>query len=573
LTTRLKYANINYRVKSPCFFENLEVKAIKGFVARARQSQHGFVLFVEKESEMRRARKLSFTRLGCEFLERREMLSAGSLSAEAVSACVKMTTQPVKHVTILPGSADKVLAQYRASAVGRNFTEFTGMTVVSAGNQYFSQNITGLRLMADMDGNVKNGCETQIASGYVDWETGMTALEVNQYQQVLVQPGSPVKMQIIANFSQYLMGSRIGLGLVEARFNTLQDGQPVLNDSVKYAGVKPVLHVMKSNAAYFSQDWNPEVSTAYAGQKDITLFSFQAWTRSQDKVTVLQKLDFVASQGDLKNGTNYSLWVTKWDKGVEVTSCLQDGVRPVRDKVSFNLGRNKGLTLNNGCQLEVHCDGAAKLAKDPSLALTFGTGFKVKEQKSNKALKGVAVSGGEGQIQVWTSQSPLFELEYASDPGLYVSEIGSWLGWTVPPGAQDITLDQFNVYASGSDMEVNWMLITAEQGSLFSCTNYTLWVDLDNNGSAETLLANGALVIFNDNGNWVFAEAFSPTIALQDGGTWRMEVHADVVDNPSTPILQTSLKDAGAVVGGLSVDKVFMTKRGQPFWELAGTVE
>jgi hypothetical protein len=517
-----------------------------------------------KESAMRKVTRLSFVRLGCESLERREMLSVSSLSAEA-PVCVKVLNQPVKHLTILPGATDKVLAQYKVSAVGRSFTEFTGMTVVSAGNQYFSQNITGLRLMADMDGNAKNGCETPVAYGQVDWQTNMATLDTYWYQPIMVQPGSPVKMQVVVNFGSHLTGNRIGLGLVEARFKTLQGDQPVAPESVKYAGVKPVLHVMKPNVAYFSQDWNSEESTAYVGQKDITLFKFQAWTRFQDNPTALQKLDFVASQGDLKNCANYSLWVTKWDKGVEVTSCLQDGVKPTRDKVSFNLGR-KGLALDNGCQLEVHCNVADVLAKDPSLSLTFGSGFKVKEQKTNKALKGVAINGGEGQIQVWTSQSSLFNFETASDPGLYVSEIGSQLGWSVAPGTQNIVFDQFNVYANTDGMTINQVVIAAQQGYLFSCTNYTMWADIDGDGAVETLLANGVLSVVKIGDSYSFAEVFKPLFYAEAGIMTRMEIHADVVDNPASTSLQTSLATVSAVKDNSLVDQVFLTNRDQPFW-------
>ncbi len=505
-------------------------------------------------------RKLSFARLGVEYLERREMLSVGSLSAEA-PVCVKVVNQPVKHLTILPGAANKVLAQYKMGAVGRNFTEFSGLTVTSVGNQYFSQNVIGLRLMADMDGIAKNGCESQIAYGQVDWQKGVADLNSYWYQPVMVQPGSSLKLQVVADFSSYLMGDRVALNLVEARFNTL-DGQFVSGNSVKYTGVKPVLHKMKSNAVYFSQDWNSEVSTAYAGQKDITLFKSQAWSRTP---TVLQKLDFVVSQGDLKNGTNYSLWVTKWDQGVNVTSCVQSGAKPVRDKVTFNLG-NKGLLLDSvGCQLEVHCDGASTLAKDPTLSIAFGSGFKAKEL-GGKALKGVATNGGEGQFQVWTSQSPLFNFEYASAPGLYVSEIGVQQSWLALPGTQDITLDQFNVYANVDGMMINQVVIGAQQGHLLSCTNYTLWADMDGNGVVETQIANGVLSVVNIGGVYSFAEVFKPMFYAEVGFVTRMEVHADVTENPMTTTLQTSLATVAAVKDGDLVDNVFLTNRNQPFW-------
>jgi hypothetical protein len=389
----------------------------------------------------------------------------------------------------------------------------------------------------------------------VDWQTNMATLDTYWYRPILVQPGSPLKLQVVANFSTYLTGDRIGLNLVEARFNTLQDGQPVLGNSVKYSGVKPVLHAMKSNAVFFSQDWKPEVSTAYAGQKDLTVFKFQAWSRAQDKPTILQKLDFVASQGDLKNGTNYSLWVTSWDQGVNVTSCLRDGIKPVRNKVSFNLG-NKGIALNSSsCQFEVHCDVADTLAKDPTLAVTFGSGFKAKEQ-GGKALKGVAVNGGEGQFQVWTSQLPLlFNFEVASAPGLYVSEIGSQLGWSVMPGTQDITLDQFNVYANTDGTMINQVVIDATYGNTNSCENYTLWW---NSNGVNCVIAYGHF----EGNSVVFDFQFHVAAGLLS----RLEVHADVTENPVSTNLQTSLTTVSAVKDNSLVDQVFLTNRDQPFW-------
>lgn len=532
-------------------------------------------LFAKGVLEMRKnlmVRRLSFVRLGAEMLERREMLSAGGLPA-APTTLVNVANQSVPKLTILPGATDKVLAQYKVSAVGRSFSELTSMTFMSAGSQYLAQDANGLRLMADMDGNAKNGCETQIAYGQIDWQTKLIIMNVYQWQPAWVQPGSPLKVQLVANFSPYLTGDRVGAGLVKADFCNLR-GQPIFGDSVKYSGVLPVLHTLKSNAIYFSQQWQPEVSTAYAGQKGIVLFKFQAWTQSQDKPTLVQNLDFVASQGDLKNGVNYSLWVTKWDQeqGADVTFCLQDGVKPLSGKVSFNL-KGKGFVLDSGSQFEVRCDGANTLAKNPSLALSFGSGFKAKELKTGQALKGVAINGGEGQFQILTSQSPLFNFKPATAPGLYVSEIQTGYGWSVSPGAQDLVFDAFSVYTKDTGDSLTQVVVDTAGGNkldLFDCTNYTLWYDSDGNGVVDTVLAKGGLSIVTVGGELTIDVAFNFQLSLGAGTMTRLEVHADVIDSPPTHGLQASLAGVSAMdVNSQAVDTA-LANASQPFWTFNG---
>jgi len=134
------------------------------------------------------------------------------------------------------------------------------------------------------------------------------------------------------------------------------------------------------------------------------------------------------------------------------------------------------------------------------------------------------------------------------------------------PGTQDITLDQFNVYANVDGMMINQVVIGAQQGHLLSCTNYTLWADMDGNGVVETQIANGVLSVVNIGGVYSFAEVFKPMFYAEVGFVTRMEVHADVTENPMTTTLQTSLATVAAVKDGDLVDNVFLTNRNQPFW-------
>lgn len=471
-------------------------------------------------------KSLKTRRLGMESLERRELLAP----------LFTVANDRVPSLRILPGGENELLSRETIRATASvGILEELNFAVVS-GN---ANDLRSVSLMAD--GKV-------IATSY-GYFGDLLKMNLNIPMTV---GAIPRNVQFVASFSTYMQGDKFAVQLVGAEFSDL-NGQAVPDGNVKYSGVKPVVHTLVNNAVFFSQNWQPEVATAFAGQKNIPVFSFQAWTAFGDKPTVVQNMEFVASQGNLKNGINYSLWQNKWTSGGNVQICLQSGVRPFNGKVVFG----HDFVLDNGYQFEIHCDGANTLANDPSLSLAFGHGFKAKELKTNKQLHGVVENGGEGQIRISNGQSSIFNFRVAPVPGVYVSEIQTGFGWQVSPGAQGLLLDAFSVYGNYAPGDSAWLtqvVVDAVQGDLNSCTNFVL-------RAGNSLIANGFFV-----GNQVVFQNFQ---FLVSSGYTRLEVRADVLADPVSSGLQTTLKSVSVMgtqpIGNrpLVTDYLF---RNQPNW-------
>jgi hypothetical protein len=271
---------------------------------------------------------------------------------------------------------------------------------------------------------------------------------------------------------------------------------------------------------------------------------------------LLQNLDFVAGQGSLSNGTNYKLLQHTWLNGKDVVTTIQTGVKPsANGKISFT---NSVLVANN-CNLEVQCDGAVTLAKDPTLSLMLSSSVKAKDAKTGKQLSGVGLNGsGAGQIQVYNySQSGILYRFAVAKTGLNVAEIGNYYGGNpgTSVGASDITLELFNVYAKDVGQYVNQVVIGVASGSLGECANYKLWW---NSNGVDCVLASGQVV-----GKTV---VFNFQFHVAAGLLSRLEVHADVLATSANMGIQTTLKSVAGIDDNNKKSAVDYIHASQPLW-------
>jgi hypothetical protein len=501
-------------------------------------------------------------RLRLEWLEPRELLAGGGIPIEPPPVPVSRPTffevrnLPVPAQDILPGASNQVVAEMTVSTVGRQFGRLTEMFFVPGfGSEQISGNTYRFVLRADMNANPKDGCEAVIGSASADYETDLLDLKV--YKPVWVR-NQPLHLQLTADFARWgFTGDKFGVELAEADFRDLRN-QPVPFENVAYTGVYPVLHHLEKEVVSVSQNWDAGVTIAYAGQKEVPMLTFYAWGNGG----ALTDLELVASKGDMGNVSQASLWASDW-RG---TQLIEKDVVPQNGKLSFNLASN----FVNGAEYQVRANIAATLAEVPSLQLGFpydGAGLKGIQIESGRPLRDVAVNGqGAGQIQLWTSKSMTYEFKTPVQDNLYATEISKEsASWPVPPGAQNITFDSFNVYMAYASSYVTQVAISAAEGDLASCYNYKLWYDSDNNGVVDTVLATTDVVYDSITGEeWV---VFNDLNLLIKGTASRMEVRADVSAVPVSRGLRTQLK---SIVATLPGDFVHLENALQPYWEFSG---
>jgi len=503
----------------------------------------------QTSKERRQNRKLRV-----ESLEPRQMLAGGTVLDPPVSTVpspnhVQVTSLKVPKLDILPGGLNKVLAEFNMRTTSGQVSRLMGMDFVGVAG-HLAWDTNGFRLMADMNGRASDGCETPIAYGRADYATETVRLDVTG--QPFWAGTTARKVQLVGDFNSRLNSDSVAVQLAYADFSDAR-GRLVPEESVKYSGVAPVVHRLSSAGFWVSQRWQPEFSTAYTGEKNVSLFSFDMGANQSDRPVSEQTLEFVKVQGSMKNCQSYSIWITRWQPELNAyaTTCLQAGVKPVNEKLLFKLGK---FVLDGGYQFTVRADVASNLASDTTLSLTFGKGWKAKDLNTGKALKGVAIGGGEGQIQIWKSQSPVINFVKVTSPRLYVSETSTGYGWEVSPYASNLMFESLKVYANGVDANITQIVIGAAQGDLSDCTNYKLW---GKQNGVDIILATGQAVgekmVFNFQ-YLVFA-----------GTSAYFEVHADVAASPVGTSLRTRL--TGVVSSTAIVDGIFARDQAPWSWQ------
>ena len=501
------------------------------------------ILFGRKNGKLNRknGRRHHRRPLRMEWLENREMLAGGGISVELLppvpvelsTTFFKVVNQKVPAQDILPGARDVVLAELKLSAVGRNFGRLTeALAIPAMGSASLNQSAYNYTLRADLNDNPNDGCEAIISYASADWQTDL--LTFNVTKPVWVR-NAPITIQVVAgNVSTWLSGDKLGVEVAEVSFRDLRN-RVVPPENVKYLGVSPVLHNLEKEIVYVNQQYDPGMTAAYAGQKEVPLLTFYAWGNGAS----LTDVDFVASQGDLNNVSDFSLWANDWRGSPWV---VQDNVVPKDGKVSFDLGEG----FVSGAQYQVKGDIATTLVgADPMMKMSFpknGEGLAGIEIESGIPLRGVAVNGsGAGQIQVWTSESTLYLLNPSVEGHFYVSEVGVRNSYSVWPGQKNVEFATFDVMYAGSVAFLTQVRVSAAEGVITDAENWKLWQDTNRDGYVDQAIADGVLV-----GDQVVFDGS----CLSKAG-WKaneLEVHADIVKEPSGEGLRIKIDEVAADV-------------------------
>lgn len=197
-----------------------------------------------------------------------------------------------------------------------------------------------------------------------------------------------------------------------------------------------------------------------------------------------------------------------------------------------------------------------------------GAGLKGIQIESGRPLRGVAVNGGAGQIQLWTSKSMTYEFRTPVQDNLYVSEISKEsASWPVSPGTQNITFDSFYVMrASDFWAFITQVTVSAAEGDIRSCEKWALWGDTDRDGRVDEILSKGNVVQNNDAYEVVFDDSL-PLLEVEGWLGKKLEVRANVSAVPVSKGLRTQLKGIEAT---LPSDFVHLENALQPYWDFSG---
>jgi len=502
--------------------------------------------------------------LRVESLERREMLAGGPIPdpvppVPVVFPDIVVENVAVPRLDILPGAINQVVAEWNVSMAGRNFgrlgNEFLVVPAMGSGRLAWTANIFSLR--ADLNADSADGCETTLATAQVDYETDL--LDFNLYQQPWIRQ-QPLRVQLVVDrFSTWMSSDKFGVELAEIdNFRDLRN-RLIPAENVNYTGVAPVLHHLEKETVQVSQQYDAGATVAYAGQTEVPMLTFYAWGNGG----ALTDLEVVASKGDMGNVSESSLWARDW-RG---TRLIEEGVVPQNGKLSFNLAAN----FVNGAEYQVRATIATALTPDSYLMLGFpydGAGLKGIQIESGRPLRGVAVNGGAGQIQLWTSKSMTYEFRTPVQDHLYVSEISKEsASWPVSPGTQNITFDSFYVMrASDFWAFITQVTVSAAEGDVRSCEKWALWGDTDRDGRVDMVLSKGNVV---NNGD-AYQVVFDDPLPLLEVEGWlgkKLEVRANVSTVPVSKGLRTQLK---GIQTTLPSDLVHLENALQPYWDFSG---
>jgi hypothetical protein len=488
---------------------------------------------------------------------------------------VQIANLKVPTLDILPGGTGKVLAGFALKTMGHQYGRLEEMILLPAqGSEPLSWNASNFVLRADLNNKASDGCEAVIGTGQVDYQTDV--LDIMVTRPVWTRSNA-LNLQLTADFSGgQFSGDTIGVELAWAGFRDLRN-QGVPDSNISYTGVDPVLHTMETAYLGVSQQQMLPFGSAFAGDKNVALLKFYAWNNS----AVTETVSFTASQGNLLNAGNYTLFADTNNDGnfdtsvpgyiMTSTSYKSKTVSVTTSSLVFNL--NPGMQVQ-GCNFEV-CADIAVTPVSGVLQLAFAPGVSVTGHDANtgKALKGFRLNGnGEGQISLYAQTSLATAYNLVTRPEeLVVKEFGSTTTNGIPfstakPG-DNIVVDAGTMYAPLGNITVSHMAIIALNGDLNNLVNYTLWVDTNGDRNVDTNLGKGALV-----NSQVSFDNFQEKVPA--GQSVMFEVHADVPNPLVGSYIQCQFAGAGGITAKrdngtlLTLDKVFAQCAMEPAWNL-----
>lgn len=313
-------------------------------------------------------------------------------AAPKLPAMVRVTNIKVPTLTILPGGTGKVLAAWDVTAVGGQPVRFTDFSVMSdLGINRITSTVTEIKIKADSNGKGRDGCEDTI--GYADIDQVINAVDIRITRPPLFRAGKTLRVQLEADFYLWMAGDAISLKLSEAKF-TGQRNNPVADNRIRYTGVQPVLHTLRSDFLSLFQWTDGEIGIAVPGQQDVPVLRFWA---APIGTTVAVRTEFVALQGSLENVRSFTLLADRdWDDVMEV---VQADIWPNHDGtlVFYFIGEE-----DRGSNYEIRADMA-----DAFVSGSFQLGFTnpndavmAVDMDTGEPLQGLRFNGsGEGQVQ------------------------------------------------------------------------------------------------------------------------------------------------------------------------------
>ncbi|OGZ64447.1 MAG: hypothetical protein A3A98_03025 [Candidatus Staskawiczbacteria bacterium RIFCSPLOWO2_01_FULL_40_39] len=319
---------------------------------------------------------------------------------------VRVINQQVAPLDILPGASNQPIAAMTLKTVGprgsRGFARLDEMIFIPAsGSDSLAQNVRGFTLRADMNGVAADGYEKIISYASADWESDVVDFTV--FRPVWVRSSHPVRMQVVADFWNYLSGDSLGMELAHASFKNLRNAT-VPDRYISYRGAEPALHTLESHMIDIYQvPMEPASAIVSPGQKNVSLLQFQAWSNA----AVLTSVSFIASQGSLQNAENYRLVHT--DNNGFQDNIIQGAF--VDDKLIFSFTTQPFQPMGTWTvQADIKPPGS--LSGDMRLQLSFihaGFGFSATDLETGNLLRGFIFRGvsedqNGGQVQLWASE-------------------------------------------------------------------------------------------------------------------------------------------------------------------------
>ncbi len=542
----------------------------------------------------RRFEMKSFGRkLRVECLEGRQMLAGGGLPIDALLAQIAQlqaqlsvlsqpaqapaaptapsftfVNKPVKKLdAILPSSTNVLLADFTLRANNRAYGRLEELLVLPAdGSEQLAGNVSRLVLKLDRNGKVKDGCEATVAIASPNWDDDVVDLRLNR--AVWVRNTSAMHFQIYADFNGYLSGSAIGVEVAQACFRDLRK-QPVSDERVTYIGVNPVLHTMDNARVQISQEQMLPFGSVQQGDKDVTLFKYSTWTNN----AVVDTISFSPRRSPLSCATNYVLkYDTNWDGVFDgFVPGTVSGVFP-NDKVTFNMS-----SIPSNGTFEVHADFTSSLPAGSVTVMQlaiYGPGISGHNAETGKPLQGVSVNGNKtpSQINLYTNIKGVTEYNIVTPPvELVVQEAAPDESWRQASAGEDIVVNA-GILKSATIMTLASMAFMDVSNQLHDQPNYsyTLWVDTDGNGSADTKVGSGQM-----KDTYYYAEQLffdDMDVDLLPGMAVAYEVHATAPDLlPSTGIQiqfagACGIKAKHADNSLVALDKIFTQGVRQTYW-------
>lgn len=497
--------------------------------------------------------------LSFEGLESRQLLAGGLASQFSVNPALAVVNEKVEALEILPGGQDQVVARMNMRGVGQSYGRLAELDFLPAVESVPLHTAYNYELWADLkgkkanDGPRRDGYETLIANGDIDWETDV--LTFTPHRNVWARPCQNLKVQVVADFGGYFSDDQFGVELAFAGFYNLRK-QPVPEHRVRYRGAESTLHDLKNASVNISQDQMLPFGSVFAGQEGVELLKFYSWNRE----ALMDTVSFTVMQGNLQDLENFIL----------KTDVNHDGQYDLFVTGAVNQDNTVTFepTFSVSGYRTVVCADVVQAPISDTIQLGFA-GVTGHETETGLPLKGIRLNGnGEGQIGLWAYANYATTYNIVVQPELVVKELGGGDSVNYAQPGDTIVLDAGTFYVPANDVTISSVAVMVTGGNVISVNNFAFWVDTNSDNQVDTRIGEQA-VVEGMNVSFINLE-----LNISAGQSVLYEVRADVPDPLSGGnYIQVQLAGAQGVKARraddnsvLALDKVFAECQRQPGW-------